>query len=144
MCQENHRYCMKCTTTYQLPIWLRVLSSAEVTKGPCRVSQHAYFVIFTKKCEEWSQCALLKNIIPAMRAVTCNISQSPNSLFTDIKDRGGKEVDEFWDGSSLNYNLRMGCSSRCDISQSPSGLKLQRKFSISKSSVNQTFTFQPT
>jgi len=72
--------------TYQFPIWLRTLTTAEVGERPGRVPLHAEFVVFAQERQKWPQGTLLKNVISANWAVTSDIAQSPNSLFADIEN----------------------------------------------------------
>lgn len=42
---------------------------------------------------------LLENVITAFRRVSSNVSESPNSLFSDVEDGGGEEFDKDGDSS---------------------------------------------
>lgn len=85
--------------TYQLPIRLGLLSSAEVAKGPSGIAKHAELVVLTQKSKERPQSTLLEHKVSALRTVSSNVAQSPDGLFADIHDRRGKQVDEFWDSA---------------------------------------------
>ena len=101
--------------TYQFPIWLRAFPAAEVGKCPRRVSLHAKFVILAQKPQKRPQGALLKNVISANRAVTRDVSQSPNGLFADIEDRGREQPDELWDGIGIDDHLGVVSGSGSNI-----------------------------
>ena len=46
-----------------------------------------------------------EDVISANRAVTSDISQSPNGLSDDVESRGREQLDEFWDGVGVNNDL---------------------------------------
>ena len=91
--------------THQFPIWLGVLATAEVGKRPSCVSSHGEPVVLAQECQKRPQGALLEDVISANRAVTGNISQGPNGLFTDVESRGREQLDELWDGVGVNNRL---------------------------------------
>ena len=72
---------------YQIPFWLRGLSTAEVAQGPGSIPQHANFVVLAQKSEEGPEGTLLEDIIPALWAVTSDVPQRPNSLLSDVENR---------------------------------------------------------
>ena len=91
--------------THQFPIWLGVLALAEVGKCPSRVPLHCEPVVLAEECQKRPQGALLEDVISANRAVTGDISQGPNGLFTDVESRGREQLDELWDGVGVNNHL---------------------------------------
>ena len=97
--------------TYQFPIWLRALTAAEVGKSPSCVPLHAELVVLAQKRQKRPQGTLLKNVISANGAVTSDISQSPDSLLTDIENGGREQPDEFWNGIGVDNNLSVVSSS---------------------------------
>ena len=60
---------------------------------------------FAQERQKWSQGTLSEDVISANRAVTSDISQSPNGLSDDIESRGREQLDEFWDGVGVNNDL---------------------------------------
>ena len=111
--------------TYQFPIWLRALTTAEVGERPGRIPLHAELVVLAQKRQKRPQSALLKDVISANGAVTGDIAQSPNSLFTDIENGRGEQPDEFWDGVGVNDHLSVVSGSGGNIRQGPRGFKLR-------------------
>lgn len=61
------------------------------------------------------QGTLLEDIVPALRTVTSNISESPDSLLTDVKHRRRKQIDKLWDSIGSNHNLSMFSGARGDV-----------------------------
>jgi hypothetical protein len=47
----------------------------------------------------------LEDVISANRAVTSDISQSPNGESTDIEIRGREQLDELWDSAGADNHL---------------------------------------
>jgi len=111
--------------TYQLPIWLGALAAAEVGKRPSRVPLHAKLVILAQKGQKGPQGTLLENVIPANWTVTSDITQSPNSLFTDIENGGREQPDKLWDGVGVDNHLGMVSGSGGNVRQGPRGFKLE-------------------
>jgi hypothetical protein len=66
--------------TYQAPFWRRVLSTAEIGESPSGIAKHGELVVLVKEGEQRHQCVLAKDNIAAARAVSCDVSKSPNSL----------------------------------------------------------------
>ena len=60
---------------------------------------------FAQERQKWSQGTLSEDVISANRAVTSDISQSPNGLSDDVESRGREQLDEFWDGVGVNNDL---------------------------------------
>ena len=60
---------------------------------------------FAQECQKRSQGTLLEDVISANRAVTSDISQSPNGVSTDIESRGREQLDELWDGAGADNHL---------------------------------------
>lgn len=81
---ERRRYLL---FTYQFPIGLRVLATAEVAERPCGDPQQAKFVVLAEESEQGPESPLLENVVTAFGAVTSNISKGPHSLLMDIENR---------------------------------------------------------
>ena len=62
-------------------------------------------MVLAQELQKRPQGALLEDVISATKAVTSDISQGPNSLFTDIESRGREQLDELWDGVGVNNHL---------------------------------------
>ena len=60
---------------------------------------------FAQERQKRSQGTLSEDVISANRAVTSDISQSPNGLSDDVESRGREQLDEFWDGVGVNNDL---------------------------------------
>jgi len=67
--------------TYQVPVWGRVLATAEVGEGPCSVSEHRNFVVLVEQSKQGEKRVLAENNVTAARAVSSNVSKRPNGLF---------------------------------------------------------------
>jgi DNA polymerase III psi subunit len=70
--------------TYQIPIRLWRLSTAEVAQSPRRISQHAKFMILAEQGQERSKSALLQDVVTALGAVTSDVTESPYSLLPHV------------------------------------------------------------
>ena len=101
--------------TYQFPIWLRALTTAEVGERPSRIPLHAELVILAQKRQKRPQGTLLENVISANWAVTGDISQSPNGLLADIENGGGEQPDELRDGVGVDDHLGVVSGSGSNI-----------------------------
>jgi len=62
-------------------------------------------VVFAKESEQGPQCALLENVVAAGWAISSNVSQSPDCLFADIKDRRRQKIDKLWNCLSIDNDL---------------------------------------
>ena len=91
--------------TYEFPIWSGALATAEVGKCPSRPASHAELVVFAQESQKRSQGTLLQDVISANRAITSDIPQSPNDLFTNVESRGREQLDELWDSVGVNNDL---------------------------------------
>jgi len=101
--------------TYQFPIWLRTLTTAEVGKCPSRIPLHAELVVLAQKRQKRPQGTLLKNVISANWTITGDITQCPNRLFADIEDGGREQPDELWDGVGVDNHLSVVSGSGSNI-----------------------------
>src|SRR4051812_41368868 len=106
-------------STHGLPVWLRRLSTAEIAEGPGGVPQHAQLPAVAKQSKERTERPLLQNKIPARRAISGNVTESPNSLLTDIWLVAAEQLDENWDCTSFNYHLCLLSGAGCDVRESP-------------------------
>lgn len=68
----------------------------------------------------------MKDIIAALRTITCNVAQCPYGLLTDVEHRGGQKVNEFRNRASIYDHLSVVSGTRSNVSQSPCSLKLVR------------------
>lgn len=73
--------------THKFPIGLRRFAPAEVAKRPCGIPEHAEFVLLAEQSQQGPEGALLQDVISALRAITCDVTQSPNRLLADVGDR---------------------------------------------------------
>jgi len=77
-----------------------------------------------EKGKERTESLLLENVITAFRRISCDVSEGPNSLFSDVEDGRREEFDEDWDGSRFNNDLSVFRSTRSDVGESPGGFEL--------------------
>ncbi len=78
-----------------------VLATAEVAESPCGVAEHALLVVFAEKSDQGAHGTGLEDVVAALGAVTGNVTESPNSLLTDVEDGRRKELDEDGNSTSL-------------------------------------------
>lgn len=52
-----------------------------------------------RKLTKWPQRALLENVIPALGAISRNVSEGPDGLLADVEHGGRKQLDEDGDGA---------------------------------------------
>ena len=81
------------------------LATAEVGQCPGRIPLHAELVVLAQKRQKRPQGTLLEDVIPANRAVTSDVPQSPNCLFADIKNGRRKQPDELWNSVGVDDYL---------------------------------------
>ena len=62
-------------------------------------------MVFAQESQKRSQGTLLQDVISANRAITSDIPQSPNDLFTNVESRGREQLDELWDSVGVNNDL---------------------------------------
>ena len=77
-------------------------------------------------CQEWTQCAGLKDLVAATRRVARNITQRPYRLLPNIIVARLEQSDKLWYGSMVDYHFRVVARSTGYVCQSPRRLKLQR------------------
>lgn len=112
--------------TYGVPVGLRGLATAEVAQGPGGVSEHAKLSAVAKEVEQRLQSTTAEDIVTAVRAITGNVTKSPNSLLTDIGLGAGEKLDKDGDSTGLNNNLGLGSRAGGDVGQGPSSLELDK------------------
>ena len=113
--------------TYQVPIRLGRLASAEVAERPSGIPEHAKLVVLAQEVQEWPESTLLENVVTARRAVSSNVAQCPDSLFTNVRNGRGQELDELRNSLSVDHNLSMLGSARRDVGQGPRSLELRER-----------------
>lgn len=112
--------------TYGIPVGLWCLATAEVAEGPSCVAQHAELPAIADQGQERAESARTENEVAALRAITGNVSESPDCLLSDIRFRVVEEFDEDGNSASLNDDLGLLGRSGSNIGQSPGGLKLHQ------------------
>lgn len=73
------------TGAYVVPVGLWGLPTAEVAQGPGGVAEHAQLTAIVDEVQERAQGTSTQHEVAAVRAVTGNVTQSPDGLFTDIR-----------------------------------------------------------
>lgn len=111
-------------SSHQLPVGLRGLAPAEIAQSPGGVAEHADLVVFAEKGQQGTESTLLENVVPALRAVTSDVAQSPDSLFPDIEDWGREQLDKFGDSLGADNDLSVLSGARGDVGERPRGLEL--------------------
>ena len=91
--------------TYSVPVRLGGLATAEVAEGPGGVAKHAQLASIVDEVQEGAQGTSTEDEITAVRAVTGNVSESPDGLLSHIGLGAGKQLDEDGHGTSRNHNL---------------------------------------
>ena len=110
---------------YQIPIGLGRLASAEVAERPSGIPEHAELVVLAKEVQQGTQSSLLQDVIAALRAVSSNVTERPDSLLAHVGDGGREELDKLWNGLRVDDNLGVLGRSGGDVGQSPRGLELK-------------------
>ncbi len=108
----------------KIPIRLWLFSSTKVAQCPCSIPEHAQLVLFGEQSEKRSQCSCLNNIVTTSWAISCNVSQRPNSLLANVENWGRQQVDKVWNSPSVDDNHRMLSCSRSNIRECPCSFKL--------------------
>jgi hypothetical protein len=62
----------------------------------------------------------LKNVITEHRAISCNISKSPDCLFANFGAWAAEKLDQWGHGTIIDDQLGLLRSTRCNIGQCPS------------------------
>lgn len=91
--------------TYDLPIWLWSLSTAEVAQSPGSVTEHAKLAAVAEEGQKWLEGTAGQNVVPACWGITSNVTKRPHGLLSYIWLVGAEELDEYWDGAGLNDDL---------------------------------------
>ena len=81
-------------------------------------------MVFAQQSQQGAQRSLLKHVVPALRAVTSDVTKGPDGLLPYVVDWGGEQLNEFWDGTGADDSLSvLRCAGR-DICERPSSLEL--------------------
>lgn len=113
--------------SHQFPVGLRGLAPAKIAQCPGGVSEHADLVVFAEQGQQGTESTLLENVIPALGAITSDVTQSPNGLFPNIEHWGREQLDEFRNGLGADNDLSVLSGTRGDIGERPRGLELWHK-----------------
>jgi hypothetical protein len=108
------------------PVRLGSLATAEVAKSPSSIAEHAQLTAIAEKVKKRLKGATAKDIVTAVRAVTSNVTKSPDSLFPNIGLGASKELNEDGNSASLNNDLGLCGGARGNVGQSPSSLELNQ------------------
>ena len=95
--------------TYSLPIWLGRLPTTEVAESPSCISKHTELTAVAQESKQWPQCTSSQDKVSAMRAVTSDVSQRPNSLLANIRLMTAEKFDEDRYSSGVDDNLSLLC-----------------------------------
>jgi hypothetical protein len=68
-------------------------------------------MVFAQQGQQRPQCTLLENVVPTLRAITSDVTQSPYGLLADIKYGRREEIDKLRDSVCLDHNLSVFSSS---------------------------------
>ena len=117
--------------SYQLPVGLGRLAPAEVAQGPGGVTEHADLVVFAEEGQQGTEGTLLEDVVPALRAVTSDVTQSPDGLFPDIEDWRREELNELWNSLGTDNDLSVLRGARGNVGKRPRGFELWHKTSQS-------------
>lgn len=74
-------------STYQAPVWGRVLATAKVGESPCGVSEHRDLVVLMEQSKQGVKRVLAEDNVTTTRAVSSNVSKRPNSLISRYKNK---------------------------------------------------------
>lgn len=95
--------------TYRVPVRLRSLATAEVAKSPGSIAKHAQLTAVAQESQQRTESTLGQDIVPALWAVTSDVTQGPDGLLTDVGLWATEKLNENGDGTGLNDDL---CLSR--------------------------------
>lgn len=109
-----------------VPVGLRGLAAAEVAECPGSVPEHAQLPAVAKEADKRSERALSEHVIPAVRAVTSNVTQRPNGLLPNIRLGAAEQLNKDGNGSGLDDDLSLLCGARSNVSKGPGGLELHK------------------
>ena len=109
-----------------VPVGLRGLATAEVAKGPGGIPEHAELSAVTKEADKRGEGALGEYIISAVRAVTGNVTKSPNGLLPDIRLGTAEQLDKDGDSAGLDDDLGLLCGAGGDVGKGPGSLELHQ------------------
>jgi hypothetical protein len=87
-------------------------------------------VVLAEQSKERLEGALLKDIVPALRAVTGDVAKCPDSLLTHVENGRGKKIDELGHSLRVDDNLSMFSCPRGDVRQCPSRFELGSSISV--------------
>lgn len=112
--------------THSSPIRLWGLSTAEVAQSPCSVAEHAKLAAVAEKVKEGLESATAEDIVTAVRAITGDVTKSPDGLFPNVRLRASKQLDKDRDSAGLNDDLGLGGGAGGNVGQGPSSLELNK------------------
>ena len=82
-------------------------------------------MVFAKARQQRTKSTLLQYVVPALRAVASDVTQSPNRLLPDVVDLRRQQLNELWDSASADNSLGVVSSTRRNICERPGGFELQ-------------------
>lgn len=72
-------------------------------------------MVLVEKGQQRAQSTLLQDIVSALRAVSCNVAQSPDRLLSHIEYWRREQFDEDGNGACVDDDLSMVRCARGDI-----------------------------
>lgn len=109
-----------------VPVGLGSLATAEVAESPGSVPKHAELPAVAEEADKRSESALSEDVVSAVRAVTSNVTKSPNGLLPDIGLGAAEKLDENRDGTGLDDDLSLLCGAGSNVGEGPGGLELYK------------------
>merc|ERR1719347_20982 len=98
--------------------------SSEITDGPGYITEEWGGCLRVNQGEQWLDDTIVDDKITHNGPITCDITECPYSLLANILVWASQQLHKMWDSTAVHDSLGLVRSSRCDIGQSPCGLKL--------------------
>lgn len=112
--------------TYRVPIGLRRLATAEVAESPRGIAKHAQLPAIVDQVEKGTEGTGVQHEVTALRAVTSNVTESPDGLLTDIGLGAAQKLAEDRHSTSFDDHLSLLGRSGGNVGQSPGGFELNQ------------------
>lgn len=105
-------------------------SSAKIGNGPSTMFDSILVFGFINNIDQITQSIVFQDHISVERTVSCDISDSPDSLLRNFSMLGSKQVNEKRNTTLIDDSLGLDGGTRSDIRQGPGSLELELELLI--------------
>ena len=80
--------------------------------------------------QQWWDDALRDDIVPALRAITSDVSQCPHCLLAHVRVLRAEQSYQQWDSTVVHYSVCLLGVARGYVGECPGCLKLQQRTAV--------------